>query len=103
MEETKLDENNASSRSFLAKKEKLKKFLCSNCLLELVGFYCKRRQRIVLSERRIRPKSNNTLSKKFVCQETELSILYSISVQELFKDRDALDSSSFPLQAKKVD
>ena len=56
------------------RRKKLKKFLCSNCLLELVGFYCKRRQRIVLSERRIRPKPNNTLSEKFVCQESALLV-----------------------------
>ena len=38
----------------LPEKRKVKKFLCTNSLLELVTCYCKRSQRSVVSERRIR-------------------------------------------------
>ena len=47
----------------LLEKGKVKKFLCSNSLLELVAFYCKSSQRSVPLERRIRAKQHDTFWK----------------------------------------
>ena len=63
-EETKLDENNASADLILPEKRKLKKFLCTNSLLEWVALYCKRSKRSVLSKDKFEP--NDTFWMMFV-------------------------------------
>ena len=50
----------------LPEKRKVKKFLCTNSLLELVTCYCKRSQRSVVSERRIRARQHKTFWEKFI-------------------------------------
>ena len=87
----------------LPEKRKVKKFLCTNSLLELVTCYCKRSQRSVVSERRIRARQHETFWVKFIIKFCLLPLMILVVVNEFLKEFDASQNIRRSLQAKKLE
>ena len=73
----------------LPEKRKVKKFLCTNSFLELVTCYCKRSQRSVVSERRIRARQHKTFWEKFIIKYSLLVLMILLVVNEFLREVDA--------------